>query len=68
MLNSTPTPLYSTEYGTAYVGDSYDLLKKLDTESVDLVLTSPSTLLLLYRGKRVRGGHFYVTTTPVGHF
>ncbi len=34
-------PLYSTEYGTAYTGDSYYLLKNLNSDSIDLVLTSP---------------------------
>jgi site-specific DNA-methyltransferase (cytosine-N4-specific) len=34
-------PLYQTEYGSAYVGDSLDLLKMLPSETVDLVITSP---------------------------
>lgn len=36
-----PTPLYTTHYGAAYVGDSLLLLDQLETDSVDLVLTSP---------------------------
>lgn len=35
------TPIYSTELGAAYRGDSLDLLAKLPDESVNLVLTSP---------------------------
>src|ERR1700720_2186201 len=35
------SPLYSTDFGAAYVGDSLPLLRKLPAESVDLVLTSP---------------------------
>lgn len=34
-------PLYTTNYGSAYVGDALDLLKYLPEESIDLVLTSP---------------------------
>ncbi len=34
-------PLYSTSYGSAYLGDSLELLDQLDTESIDLVVTSP---------------------------
>lgn len=33
--------LYSTELGKAYVGDSLELLDKIDDNSVNLVLTSP---------------------------
>jgi len=36
-----PTPLYTTQWGEAYVGDSLDLLPLLPPESVDLVITSP---------------------------
>ena len=32
---------YSTRYGSAYVGDSLELLDLLDTDSIDLVVTSP---------------------------
>lgn len=34
-------PLYTTDYGAAYVGDSLSLLDRLETDSIDLVLTSP---------------------------
>lgn len=36
-----PNPLYTTEYGAAYVGDSLLLLDRLESDSIDLVLTSP---------------------------
>jgi DNA modification methylase len=36
-----PEPFYATAGGAAYLGDSLDLLKLLDSESVDLILTSP---------------------------
>lgn len=36
-----PNPLYTTDYGAAYVGDSLLLLGQLEADSVDLVLTSP---------------------------
>ena len=32
---------YSTEYGKCVCGDSLELMKQLDDESVDLVMTSP---------------------------
>ena len=34
-------PLYHTERGQAYVGDSLTLLGELPDASVDLVMTSP---------------------------
>ncbi len=34
-------PLYTTQYGAAFVGDSADLLDQLAPGSVDLVMTSP---------------------------
>ena len=33
------TPLYSTHYGVAYVGNSLDLLDYLVPDSIDLVMT-----------------------------
>ena len=35
------TPLYTTDRGAAYVGDSLDLLRELPDESVSLLFTSP---------------------------
>jgi DNA modification methylase len=37
----TSSPLYTTRYGAAYVGDSLELLDQIETGSVNLVLTSP---------------------------
>jgi site-specific DNA-methyltransferase (cytosine-N4-specific) len=34
-------PLYTTDYGAAYVGNSLELLDNLESESIDLVVTSP---------------------------
>jgi site-specific DNA-methyltransferase (cytosine-N4-specific) len=34
-------PLYTTNYGAAYVGDSLELLDRLESDSIDLVITSP---------------------------
>jgi len=39
-------PLYHTNLGQAYVGDSIELLSQLSDESVDLVITSPPFALL----------------------
>lgn len=36
-----PSPLYTTQYGKAYVGDSLELLDCLPDNSVNLVITSP---------------------------
>ncbi len=36
-----PSPLYTTQYGKAYVGDSLELLDCLSDNSVNLVITSP---------------------------
>jgi DNA modification methylase len=41
MSPALPKPIYSTELGNAYVGDSLDLLPALQPESIDLVFTSP---------------------------
>ncbi len=35
------SPLYTTNFGAAYVGDSLELLDYLDSDSIDLVMTSP---------------------------
>lgn len=40
-MKSLPEPLYTTNYGAAYVGDALELLQGLPNESIDLVLTSP---------------------------
>jgi len=34
-------PFYTTKYGAAYLGDSLELLNKLESNSIDLVMTSP---------------------------
>jgi site-specific DNA-methyltransferase (cytosine-N4-specific) len=36
-----PNSLYTTDYGAAYVGDSFELLEQLESDSIDLVMTSP---------------------------
>ena len=43
-------PIYSTNYGAAYVGDSLLLLDQIEANSIDLVLTSPP--FALQRQKR----------------
>jgi DNA modification methylase len=40
-MNRLPDPLYFTSFGAAYVGDAKNLLTCIESESVDLVLTSP---------------------------
>ena len=34
-------PYYKTKLGSAYLGDSEKLLEQIETESVDLIFTSP---------------------------
>jgi site-specific DNA-methyltransferase (cytosine-N4-specific) len=41
MFNGTFKPFIKTKYGSAYLGDSNELLKNIDDESVDLIMTSP---------------------------
>jgi site-specific DNA-methyltransferase (cytosine-N4-specific) len=36
-----PKPLYTTTLGSAYVGDTRELLLQVDEESIDLIVTSP---------------------------
>jgi len=36
-----PEPMYTTSRGAAYVGDAVELLRGLESESVDLLFTSP---------------------------
>lgn len=41
MSNQLQKPVYVTKYGQAYLGDAYQLLKCLSSNSVDLIITSP---------------------------
>jgi DNA modification methylase len=43
---ATRKPAYRTSHGAAFVGDSRELLKSLQAESVNLVMTSPPFALL----------------------
>jgi site-specific DNA-methyltransferase (cytosine-N4-specific) len=40
-LLPTCSPIYTTAYGAAYMGDAIDLLRLLPPDSIDLILTSP---------------------------
>lgn len=48
MLETIPglPPYYYTDFGAAYLGDSSELLKKVPSDSVDLVVTSPPYALV----------------------
>lgn len=39
-------PYYSTSHGAAYLGDSSELLKKIKSESIQLIMTSPPYALI----------------------
>jgi site-specific DNA-methyltransferase (cytosine-N4-specific) len=41
MSKNLHEPVYVTNYGQAYLGDAYELLKYLSSNSVDLIITSP---------------------------
>ena len=45
-LKPSQSPLYATDLGEAWVGDSRKLLKQIDDQSIDLVVTSPPYGLL----------------------
>ncbi len=45
-LKSSQSPLYATDFGEAWVGDSRKLLKQINDQSIDLVVTSPPYGLL----------------------
>ena len=40
-MRNLPMPLYETHLGRAYVGNALDLLKGIEDNSIDLVITSP---------------------------
>jgi site-specific DNA-methyltransferase (cytosine-N4-specific) len=40
-MRDLPVPLYTTKHGKAYVGDSFELLDALISNSINLVITSP---------------------------
>ena len=39
-------PYYKTDLGTAYLGDSKELMKQIPDESIDLICTSPPFALV----------------------
>jgi site-specific DNA-methyltransferase (cytosine-N4-specific) len=39
-------PLYTTNYGAAYIGNSLELLEQISSDSINLVITSPPFALL----------------------
>lgn len=41
IVNGDFSPVYQTEFGAAFQGDSEELLKKLPENSIDLIVTSP---------------------------
>ncbi len=41
VISSNLLPYYQTSYGSAYLGDSLDLLQHMENKSVNLILTSP---------------------------
>ena len=45
VIKEIATPYYETENGAAFLGDSLHLLKNIDSETINLILTSPSFAL-----------------------
>lgn len=56
----TDVPLYTTELGAAYVGDSLELLRQLPDESVNLVMTSPPFALQRQKSYGNKDEHEYI--------
>jgi len=46
MIDIGQRPYFSTEMGSAYLGDSLDLLPKIESQSIDLICTSPPFALV----------------------
>lgn len=57
---SDTEPFYSTRNGAAYKGDALDLLKQVETASVDLICTSPPFALLRQKQYGNVSSHEYV--------
>jgi DNA modification methylase len=56
----TSKPSYTTQYGASYCGDSLELLKELDDNSIDLVMTSPPFALQRKKEYGNKDQHEYV--------
>lgn len=54
------SPLYSTELGATYVGDSLELLAQLPDESINLVMTSPPFALQRQKSYGNKDEHEYI--------
>lgn len=53
-------PYYSTKHGSAYLGDSLELLKEVESGSVNLICTSPPFALLRQKSYGNVSSHEYV--------
>jgi DNA modification methylase len=53
-------PYYTTAFGSAYLGDALDLLKKVETASIDLICTSPPFALLRQKAYGNVEAHEYI--------
>jgi site-specific DNA-methyltransferase (cytosine-N4-specific) len=53
-------PLYQTKFGSAYVADSLDMLRQLEDNSVNLVITSPPFALLRVKDYGNKDQHEYI--------
>ena len=51
---------YTTNHGSAYIGDSLSLIKKLQDDSVNLVITSPPFALLRQKEYGNKNGEEYI--------
>ncbi|MDP1591098.1 MAG: site-specific DNA-methyltransferase [Prosthecobacter sp.] len=61
MLLTKSSPLYQTNHGAAYRGDSLQLLTELEDGSIDLVMTSPPFALLREKEYGNKQQHEYVS-------
>lgn len=56
----TMAPAYTTDWGSAYCGDSLDLLSQIPDDSINLVMTSPPFALLRKKEYGNKDQHEYI--------
>lgn len=53
-------PFFTTNFGQAFHCDTIELLKKIDNESIDLIITSPPFALVRKKGYGNKSAHEYI--------
>lgn len=60
LLKLSSSPAYTTDWGSAYCGDSLDLLSQFPDDSINLVMTSPPFALLRKKEYGNKEQHEYI--------